>query len=144
MTCDFLLTEQYFNVFYVHDVAGLNTALLTLAPLFNWKLLRGDMGFSENVGLIFPMIASHLKTGFHDQQNHLYSQWNSHLKTGFHDQLKTIGYNGVLTTFSDTATMDTAWRFQLIFFVADPLKNHIISGWCSACVDLISTLMLKC
>ena len=36
---------------------------------------------TENVGLIFPMIASHLKTGLSDQQNH----WD------------TIGYNGVLT-----------------------------------------------
>ena len=28
----------------------------------------------ENVGLIFPMIASHLKTGLSDQQNH-WVQW---------------------------------------------------------------------
>ena len=31
---------------------------------------KSYLGLSENVGLIFPMIASHLKTGFHDQQNH--------------------------------------------------------------------------
>ena len=35
-----------------------------------------NMGLSENVGLIFPMIASHLKTGFHDQQNH-WVQWGT-------------------------------------------------------------------
>ena len=29
---------------------------------------------TENVGLIFPMIASHLKTGLSDQQNH-WVQW---------------------------------------------------------------------
>ena len=34
------------------------------------KSLGSQVGLSENVGLIFPMIASHLKTGFHDQQNH--------------------------------------------------------------------------
>ena len=29
-----------------------------------------QVGLSENVGLIFPMIYSHLKTGLSDQQNH--------------------------------------------------------------------------
>ena len=41
------------------------------------------LGLSENVGLIFPMIASHLKTGFHDQQNQ-------------------TGYNGVHNIFRHT------------------------------------------
>ena len=58
-----------------------------------WKLplfmKLGKMGMSENVGFIFPMIASHLKTGFADQQNQ-------------------TGYNGVLTIFRQTHI----WAFE--------------------------------
>ena len=42
-----------------------------------WLFHVVSFGFGpENVGLIFPMIASHLKTGFHDQQNH-WVQWGT-------------------------------------------------------------------
>ena len=43
----------------------------------------------ENVGLIFPMIASHLKTGLSDQQNH-WVQWGTqHFQT--HPDVVRIG-----------------------------------------------------
>ena len=40
-----------------------------------------DMGMSENVGLIFPMIASHFSKRDNDQQNH-WVQWGTqHFQT---------------------------------------------------------------
>ena len=50
-------------------------------PLFFVFFFQSDMGLSENVGLIFPIIYSHLKTGLSDQQNH-WVQWGTqHFQT---------------------------------------------------------------
>ena len=46
--------------------------------VFHWEY---TLCLAENVGLIFPMIASHLKTGLSDQQNH-WVQWGTrHFQT---------------------------------------------------------------
>ena len=44
------------------DEVGHMALEMALGPQ-DWFSLIGKMGVSENVGLIFPMIASHLKTG---------------------------------------------------------------------------------
>ena len=54
---------------FSHDFRELLSYVREYPKTNSQDKLWPHMGLSENVGLIFPMIASHLKTGLSDQQN---------------------------------------------------------------------------
>ena len=56
MTCDFLLTEQYFNVFYVHDVAGFEHCSIDSSPIIQLKVAEGQ----HDTAWRFQLFSGHL------------------------------------------------------------------------------------
>ena len=96
--------------------------------IFNGKMHY--MGLSENVGLIFPMIASHFSWRDHDQQNHSVFWGTQHFQTNPYSTTTQLQFGFFTTPLASFPIFRHRWSVQKC---PEASMEQQKLGWQSGC-----------